>query len=117
MQERRKLERFCFEVPAKITVVGSAEAHGMLDLVTKNICSGGAFLRTMKPLPEGTRVTVDLILTLDSPTNPTGQTRAIVKVNGAVVRSRSRGMAICFDEDYNITPLESQSSWQHSKII
>ena len=111
MEERRKLERFCFEVPAKIKVVGSAETQDMLDLAASNICSGGAFFRTIEALPEGTKVTVDLILSLDRLKKLTGHTRVIVRVNGTIVRSGSTGMAINFDEDYQIMPLESQAAW------
>ena len=117
MEERRKLERFSFEVPAKIKVVGSAETQDMLDLATSNICSGGAFFRTIQALPEGTKVTADLILPLDRLKKLTGHTRVIVRVNGTIVRSGSTGMAICFNEDYQIVPLESQEAWQHSDII
>jgi hypothetical protein len=117
MEERRKLERFCFEVPAKIEVVDSAETQDMLDLATTNVCSGGAFFHTTQALPEGTKVTVDLILPLDRLKKLTGHARVIVRVNGTVVRSGSTGMAMCFNEDYRIMPSQSRSARQHSTII
>ena len=104
MEERRKLERFSFEVPANIEVVSSAETQKILDLSTGNVCSGGAFFPTTRALPEGTKVTVDLILPLDRVKELTGHTGAIVKVDGTVVRCESAGMAICFNEDYQVTP-------------
>jgi hypothetical protein len=110
MEERRKLKRFCFEVPARIKVAGSAEAQDMLDLATSNICSGGAFFRTMQTFPEGTKVMVDLILHLDRLKELTGHTRSIVRLNGTIARSGSTGMAIRFDEDCEMMPLESESA-------
>ena len=112
MEERRKLERFCFEVPAKIKVVGSVETKHMLDLATSNISSGGAFFSTMQTLAEGTKVTVDLILDLDRVRELTGHNYAIVRVNGTIVRSGSSGMAINFDKDYRIVSLENKTAWQ-----
>ena len=110
MEERRKLERFSFEVPAKIEVLGLAETQKILDLPPDNICSGGAFFRTTQALAEGTKVTIDLILPLDRLKELTGHTGAIVRVNGTVVRCGSTGMAICFNENYQITPLQNQSA-------
>lgn len=106
MRERRRLERFCFEVPAKIKVAGSAEAKDMLDLATSNICSGGAFFCTMRAFPEGTKVDIDLILHLDKLKELTGHTRSIVRLEGTIVRSGSTGMAVCFDKDCEIMPFE-----------
>jgi len=107
MEERRKLERFIFEVPAKIEAVVSADIKETLDLTTSDICAGGVFFRTKKALPEGTKVKIDLILALDGLKHLIDHSRANVKVNGTVVRSGSAGMAICFDEDYQIMPLQN----------
>jgi hypothetical protein len=108
MKERRNLERFSFEVPAKIEVLVSGEKKKMLDLPTSNICAGGAFFHTEEALPEGTKVKVDLILPLDRLKELISHNRVDVKVNGTVVRSGSRGMAVCFNEDYQIMPLQSR---------
>ena len=40
-----------------------------------------------------------------------------IQVEGEVIRSEDSGIAVRFDEDYQIMPLESQSAWQHSNII
>jgi hypothetical protein len=109
MKERRKLERFSFEVPARIDVIVPGESKKTLDLPTSDICAGGAFFHTPEALPEGTKVKVDLILSLDRLKELISHNRINVKVNGIVVRSGSVGMAICFDEDYQIMPLPSQS--------
>ena len=107
MEERRKLERFTFEVPAKIEVVVSAGEKEALYIPTSDICAGGAFFRTTKALHEGTKVKIALILALDRLKHLIDHSGANVKVNGTVVRSGSAGMAICFDEDYQIMPLQN----------
>jgi hypothetical protein len=114
MEERRKLERFSLEVPTKIEVVVSAGKKESLHIPTSDICASGAFFRTKKALPEGTKVKIDLILVLDRLKHLIDNSRANVKVNGTVVRSGSAGMAICFDEDYQIMPLEDMLHWNNT---
>ena len=105
MDEKRKLERFDLQVPVKIEVIKQDHEKEMLDLLTSNICSGGAFLHTTQPLPKGTEVKIDLILPLDKLKKlENGVQQAYIKVKGTVLRTESTGMAICFDEDYQIRP-------------
>ena len=105
MREKRRLERFTLEVPAKIEVMDPAKNPGMLDLLTSNICAGGAYFQTTKSLPEGTEVKVDLILPLDKLEKlKDSQKHAYIKVAGRVLRTESTGMAVCFDQNYQIRP-------------
>lgn len=109
MKERRKLERFHFEVPAKIEGVVSGEKGQICDLSTTNICAGGAFFRTADPLPQGTKVKMNLVLPLDRIKELVGHDRVNVRVEGTVIRCGSNGMAVCFNEDYQILPLQNFS--------
>ena len=106
MKERRKLERFSFEVPARIDVLVSGESKKTFDLPTSDICAGGAFFHTPDPLPIGTQVKIDLIL--DRGLRGGEAILAHIKLGGAVLRSESTGMAICFDKSYKIIPLNKQ---------
>ena len=102
--EKRKLERFDLQVPAKIEVIKQYREKEMFDLLTSNICSGGAFLHTTQPLPEGTRIKVDLILPFDKLKELKYDShQAYIKVSGTVLRTELTGMAICFDDDYQIS--------------
>ncbi|UCF85171.1 MAG: PilZ domain-containing protein [Desulfobacteraceae bacterium] len=103
MNERRKLERFDLRVPAKINMVGLDHERETLNLMTKDICAGGAFFQTPDPLPKGTQVKIDMIL--DRGLRDGEDRRAHIKLGGAVLRSESTGMAICFDKGYKILPL------------
>ena len=97
MVERRKLERFDLRLPAKIESLDrEKEEHNLL---TKNISAGGAFLETTNPLSEKSRVGIDFIV-------PTG---VLVKVTGVVLRSEPMGIAIRFDNEYQLTPLQKNS--------
>jgi len=107
MTERRKLERFKLSLPARIEVVTQRrdveETTHALNLVTENICSGGAFFRTLSPLPEGTEVKIDMVLNLDRIRGLEGK-GPLIRVCGTVLRSEPTGMAICFCKDYEILP-------------
>ena len=103
MNERRKLERFNLRLPAKIEVVDQDHGREPLNLMTNNICAGGAFFYTPDPLPKGTQVKIDLIL--DRGLKDGAGRLAQIKLGGVVLRSGSTEMAICFDKSYKIIPL------------
>ena len=98
MVERRKLERFDLRLPAKIEGLGRKKGV-QHNLLTNNISAGGAFLETANHLPENSRVSIDFVV-------PTG---VLVKVTGAVLRSEPTGIAIRFDNKYQLTPLRKNS--------
>lgn len=105
MEEKRRLERFGLKIPASLEVVPSAGQGEMLNLLTSNICSGGAFFDTSLALPEGTEVKIDLVLPLHRlPTISTEYDRARIELTGKVVRSDNEGMAVTFDPEYVIRP-------------
>ena len=92
MKDLRKLERFDLKLPTRIDVL--PPGSGTLDLITENICAGGAFFPTPNPLSEGLKVIVDLVLKRESGRgNP-----ARVTVTGKILRSQPDGMAVHFDK-------------------
>ena len=95
--------RFDLEIAATIELLTPGQERELLNLLTSNICSGGAYFHTTQPLPEGSRVKVDLDLPLDRLERlKEGYRQDYIKVTGEVLRAESEGMAICFDEDYQI---------------
>ena len=105
MEERRRLERFGLRIPASIKAFHATQEREMLNLLTSNVCSGGAFFDTTVTLPEGTEVKIDLILPLDRlKTLIEEHKQARIKVTGKVLRSGATGMAVTFDDDYVIRP-------------
>ena len=103
MKERRKMERFDLKLPATFELLTPYQEHGLFTLLTTNICAGGAYFHTTQPLPEGTRVKIDLVLLSDKLRRFKDKfKKACVNVTGRVLRSEAEGMAIYFDEDYEI---------------
>jgi len=121
-EEKRGLERFDLEIPARIKTAFSSKEEETFDLLTNDISSGGAFFHTTKPLAEGTDVKIDLILPiaglckkLDEGRGRGGYQRAFIKISGKVLRAESEGMAIAFDEDYEISPWHGRTESTRGK--
>ncbi len=102
--DNRRLERFNLGLPSQI-LVGVGRDQQIIDLFTRDISSDGAFFHTEIPLPVGTAVKIDLVISLEE-LKKIESRKALIKVSGEVVRSEDKGMAICFDKDYKITPID-----------
>ncbi len=108
--ERRGVERFDLDIPAKIRVLAHRDEAGEIQLRTENISCGGAFFRTPTPLPEGTDVRVDLVLNLDRfKTLKSGVGHVHIELKGTVNRSEKTGMSVSFSPEYQIRPLPADS--------
>jgi hypothetical protein len=102
--ERRKMERFSLEVPALLSVLDKSGQPIALEVMTNNICAGGAFFITNTHMPVGTDVEMDLILSLKA-NDQIEDKKTRIDVSGRVIRTDERGVAVCFDKKYNISPL------------
>ena len=105
MKDRRKLERFDLKLPAEIVVIGTGQQKEVFNLITKNICAGGAFFFATNPLPERTQVQINLTLMIERLKELTGA-QGYIKIRGIVKRSEASGMAICFHEDYQMMSIK-----------
>jgi uncharacterized protein YwbE len=98
MRELRKLERFDLKLPARINIL--PHSGQALDLITENVCAGGAYFLTRNPLTEGLKVLVDLVLKRESDQGKLAR----VTVTGKILRTEPNGMAVRFDKQYQISP-------------
>jgi len=101
--DRRTMERFDLKLLTKLLWTGKNNKQGSIELMTHNICAGGAYLMTNRPLPQGTAVKMDLMVQLGKP-HESGRRLSIIIVSGHVIRTDDHGMAICFDRNYKILP-------------
>jgi hypothetical protein len=106
MENSRRLQRYSLKLPATLEINSEAEQHDqeVINLLTSDVCSGGAYFQTDQPLPEGTKVKLDLILSIEELKKLEGK-HALIKVTGKVIRTESTGMAICFEGGYAIKPV------------
>ena len=115
MEERRKLERFELNAPAKVIVQTKGDTKEELHLTTKDVSSGGAFLFASQPLAEGASVKMEFLISLDMLQELAGEKKAAkIKVKGRVIRVDAEGIAIQFDNTYKITALENGNNKNNS---
>jgi hypothetical protein len=100
--DRRKMERFDLNLPAKLSWTGKYKDQKSIELMTNNICAGGAYLITDRPIPKGTDIKMDLILKLDRLNEFEGQ-QTNIDISGFVIRTDQQGMAIRFNKKYSIS--------------
>ena len=111
MEERRKLERFELNAPARVLLGSGRSKKDEYNLTTRDVSSDGAFLYSSQPLPEGAKVKMELMISLDTLQKLVrGKGRARIKVKGKVIRSDEKGIAIRFESSYKITALENNNS-------
>ena len=98
------MERFRLELPALLSIdYDKNEKPIAFEVMTSNICSGGAFFKTDTPLSVGTDVKMDLILPVEK-INTGKCKKSRIHVSGSVIRTEKHGMAVCFDNKYFIEP-------------
>ncbi len=100
--DRRKMERFNLKLPTKLYWVGKDNEQESFELMTSNICAGGAYFITNRALSKGTEVKLDLILELKKHYELIGW-QSHLNVSGFVTRADHQGMAICFDNNGKIS--------------
>jgi hypothetical protein len=102
ISERRRMERFSLELPTSLLVTSQSEKSEPIELLTSNICAGGAFYNTEKPLSSGIELRINFIVPLDR-LKDIEVKRVSVEVLGWVIRATNQGMAVCFDKKCKIS--------------
>jgi hypothetical protein len=102
--EKREMERFALALPAFISNIDENRNQQAFEVMIRNICSGGSFLKTDQPLSEGSHVKMNLILPLNK-LKKYGGKKSRVDVSGSVIRTKDQGMAVRFDKNFKISPL------------
>ncbi|MBU0946180.1 MAG: PilZ domain-containing protein [Proteobacteria bacterium] len=115
-RERREQERYPLLIQSKMTAETLSGQTPILEFVTANISTGGAFIVTDHPLPLVSKVRLEFLISLEELTtlkfvlsqeslrNWKGQ-RIWISASGIVIRHEPTGMAIMFDENYQIRPM------------
>ena len=106
-KERRRLERFNLHLQARIEALLTHKKDTgplILNLVTGDISSQGAFFTTEDSLEKGTQVKVDLMHAPERQ-KTSAIKQALIHVTGTVLRTAPAGMAVVFDKGYRFSPL------------
>ena len=106
MIEHRKIERFRLSIPVRLVTISHTQKKEVLELNTSNISARGAYFKTDILIPEGTAIQIDFVLPVEKLVELIGM-YSFVKVKGKVVRSGDGGIAVSFDDDYEIMPFRN----------
>ena len=109
------------QIQTKVTAETLSGKTPMMEFLTANISSGGIFIETDHPLPLVSKVRLEFllsledlqalkfILSLESLKSWKGK-RVWVSASGIVARREANGMGIMFDENYQISPMDTSES-------
>ena len=103
MHEKRSMERFTLELKARVSLRSNDGDREWINVMTSNICAGGAFLRTRQPFRVGVKLYFEAVLPISRRTSK--RKNALIKTSGVVIRREEVGMALRFDDEYEILPL------------
>jgi hypothetical protein len=104
-KEKRQHERHTISLPIKLTPLTSG-TKAVYDVVTRNISASGTFIAAPMPFPHGTRFSLDFKIPNDKIREPK-DVESLKDVTGRIVRSNPHGMAILFDEEFQIESLRA----------
>ncbi len=103
MDNKRKFERYDISAPARLEILEPEEMKDRMLLKSHDLSAGGVFIKTSRPIPEGSTVKMEFLLRLPEPDAKSSSPRAtVIIVTGRIVRSTDEGMAILFNDDYDI---------------
>jgi c-di-GMP-binding flagellar brake protein YcgR len=115
-EDRRDQERFTLRLQTKIMAESRTGVTPLLEFVTADISSGGAFIATSRPLPVASKVRMEFFLSLEElgklrfilaadSLKVWQSERAWVTATGVVIRVEEHGVAVIFDQNYQTSPI------------
>ncbi len=116
--EQRAHPRYSMRIQCKITAETLSGKTPMMAFRTANISTGGAFVETDTPLPLASKVSLEFLLSLEDlqtlkfilslETLKSWKSKRVwINASGIVARHDTGGMGIMFDENYQISPMET----------
>jgi hypothetical protein len=107
--EKRQLERYNLSLLSRIQ--STDDDNAVLVLETRDVCAGGAYFATRTSLPTGTPVSVEMVLpTARFQTLHDAVSQVLIQLDGIVLRSGPRGMAVRFGNKYRFHPAGRMAS-------
>jgi hypothetical protein len=102
MHENRSMKRFGLELKVRVALKPDGKDRKWIDAMTSNISAAGAFLQIREPFPIGSKLDFEAVLPLGDKNEKVKG--SLVRISGVVIRKEEAGMAIRFDNGYEILP-------------
>lgn len=103
MNEKRKVERFDLHVETLLQVKDAGSKDRNQRLISRDISSDGVFLETSEPLPIGTEVDLNFLVSLNELNSYLKNKVVNISTSGTVIRADEQGFAIRFDKQHKIS--------------
>ena len=109
MREKRKVERFNLHIETVLNPQCETTVDKKAVLLSRNISCDGVFLETNNPLPIGTKVDLNLLLSQHELSNKSKDERINISTSGKVVRTSEQGMGVEFNKLHKVSQFKLQS--------
>lgn len=115
-ENKREQERFAFSFPVKLVAESGSGVTPALEFAIINISANGAFIATNRLLPVASKVRLEFFLSLEELAQLRfvvaeeslkvwqGE-RAWVAATGVIIRADADGIALVFDQNYQLFPI------------
>ena len=104
---RRNEQRHDLEVASSVYLDHEHEDNKIADLTSINISRNGAFFESDLNLKIGTDICINMVFPLNELKKIEGET-VLVKAAGKIIRVEGKGMAVRFNDRYNIEPFNER---------
>jgi hypothetical protein len=109
MMEKRKVERFDLQIETMLHIQDEAITDKPPVLFSRDISSDGVFLTTNNPLPIGTKVDLNFLLSLDELNGNLKNKVVNISTSGRVIRSEEHGFAVEFEKSSKVSQLNQHA--------
>ena len=107
--EKRKVERFDLQIETILNDRDEVIRERGPTLVSRDISCDGVFLVTDRPLPIGTNLDLNFLLSQQDFGSMPKDERISIKTSGTIIRTDDQGMAVEFDKLYKISKLKLEA--------
>ena len=104
MGEKRKFGRYDINIPVKVEIQNQDGMSETINLEAINLAAEGVLIRQGMSLPECSEIKLEVIFNFeDLKTSENREGTLIMSVTGHVIRNGLDGIAIRFNEDYEMS--------------
>ena len=103
INEKRKVERFDLHLETMLQVKSAESKDRSQRLISRDISSDGVFLETSDPLPVGTEVDLNFLLSLNKLNSHLKNKIVNISTSGTVIRTDEQGFAVQFDKQHKVS--------------
>jgi hypothetical protein len=103
LTEKRKVERFDLQIETIVQIQDESGMDRTQRLFTRDISSNGVFLKSNNPLPIGTMIDLNFLLSLNELNVDSANKAVTINTSGIIIRTEEQGFAVQFDKQHIVS--------------